>query len=343
MNGKNLQTYIFQEIEKLYPEKNKVIADVASVLHLSPNAAYKRIKGLTSLNLDDLVSLCQHFKISLDKFISNDKENVLFQFSNLERQPKTYSEYLEKMHDLAKASHLMPSHEIHLYYATNEFPIHYYFSFQEINYFKYYNWAWSNWGFDTLKTKKLSLTKPIDPTDEFTKITDFVADATFKVPCTDFLSKTALYNTLEQIKYFVSIEKYESEKDPFSVCESIREMLKHIMSMAEVGLKFKPGETPNEESPAFSLFYNEITQTNNVSILTTPYGNHTFSTFDNPNTIYTQNSKMSDYAVKWFEKLKKGSIALSKSSAKTRFQYFSHLFNEVEKTEEELAVMLKEK
>ncbi len=339
-SGKNIQVKIFQEIEKKIKGKKKVLDEVAKVLQLSTNAAYKRIKGITNLNLDDLIALTYHFEISLDQLILNKDENVLFQFSNLKKAPTSYSEYLQPLLELANVAKNDP-HHCKLFYATNELPIHYYFGFKEINHFKYYSWAWSNWGFNQIKNKKLSLQYPMNPKDHFSQMTNVICETYFQIPSIEFLSQTALYNTMQQIKYFLSIGKYEHDEDPFKICSSLRKMLKHFSAMAESGKKFSFGEKPTQNSPDFLLFHNEMIQANNISTLVTPFGNHSFVTFDNPNTLYTKNLLMTDYSLQWFEKLKKGSIALSKSSEKSRIQFFNYLFHTIDKTEDELKSLIK--
>lgn len=343
MTGKRIQLEFFEQLKLKIGAEENLVDIVSEVLNLSQNAAYKRIKGMTSLHMDDLVILTNHFGVSLDQLILNRKANVLFQFRNLEGIPTSYSNYLEPMVGLSKAANRIPSELIKMYYATNELPIYYYFPFRAINYFKYYNWAWSNWELELIKDKKLSLNKPLNPQDQFSTITDFLSEAYYKVDSIDFLSRTALYNTTQQIKYFQSIDQYENNDAPFEVCEALRQVLKHTMHMAEHGKKFKPGETPSDDQPNYFLFHNEIVQSNNVSVLTTPFGNHTFVTLDNPNILYTQNPLMNDYVLKWIEKLKKGSVSLSKSSEKSRIQFFKSLFNEIEKTEEELNLMIRKR
>ncbi len=340
MDALVLQTKLFQQIEMRIQSGEKLPEKVAQILNISSNAAYKRIKGITALNLDDLVKLSTHFSISLDSIILNLEDNVVFQFSALSGQPRSYSEFLQPIFQLSELIGHFPKDQFNLHYATNEIPIFHYFSFKEMNYFKYYMWAWSAWEFENTKVKKMSFEKPIDANDQFLIYTEKIKERYVQIPSTEFISETALHNTTQQIKYFLSIDRYESPEDALKMCQSLREVIKHIVKMAEVGKKFLPGETPNNDSPDFFLFHNEITQSNNMMIAETPIGDHVFATFDNPNLLHTQNEKVIQYSKDWFNKQKKRSLSLSKETEKNRYKFFKIMFDHIDKTEREVELML---
>jgi len=285
------------------------------------------------LNLDDLVKLSTHFNISLDNLILNIEDNIVFQFSALNSQPKSYSEYLQPIVQLTELLYHFPKEQFNLFYATNEIPIFHYYSFKEMNYFKYFMWAWTVWEFENTKMNSISFERPINSKDQFLNFTKKINEAYYQISSTEFISETALHNTTQQIKYFLSINKYESPEDALKMCQSLRDVVQHIMKMAEVGKKFLPGELPTENSPDYFLFHNEITQSNNIMVVETPGGNHTFATLDNPNLLRSQSEKISNYAKDWFYKQKKRSLALGKETEKNRFKFFKIMFDHIDKTE----------
>ncbi len=341
MEPLEFQTKLFQQIKMRISEGEKLSEVIARILNVSPNTAYKRIKGITTLNLDDLLKLSSHFNISLDNLILNIEDNVVFKFSALNGQPKSYTEYLSPIFQLSELVDLFPNDPFSIQYATNEIPIFHYFGFKEMNFFKYYTWAWSAWEFANTKFKKMSFGKPIDSNDQFLTYTEKIKARYVKVPSTEFISETALHNTTQQIKYFLSINRYEVPEDALRICQNLREMFEHIAKMAEVGKKFLPGETPDMNGADFFLYHNEITQSNNMMVAETPMGDHTFATFDNPNLLHTQNEKITNYAKEWFRKQKKRSHGLSKETEKNRFRFFKIMFDQIDKTEREIELMLK--
>lgn len=341
MDALMLQTRLFQQIERLIGENTKLLDIVAQTLNVSPNTAYKRIKGITPLNLDDIIKLSQEFNISLDNLILNVEDNVVFQFPALKGQPKSYAEYLLPIFQLSELIEQFPNAPFTLYYATNEIPIFHYFSFKELNFFKYYMWAWSAWEFENTNIKKLSFDKPVQADDHFLIMTEKVRHRYTLIPSTEFISETALHNTTQQIKYFLSINRYESPEYALRICQSLREMFEHLAKMAEVGKKFLPGEEPKPDAPDFILFHNEITQSNNMMVAETPIGDHTFATFDNPNLLHTQNDRITQYAKDWFQKQKKRSLPLNQETEKNRLKFFKVMFDHIEKTEREVDLMIK--
>ena len=340
MEGITLQSLLFAKIDLQLSPQEKLIDEVAKVLNLSSNATYKRIKGITALNLDDLIKLATHFKISLDSLILKDRESVIFRFSQLNHQPTTYTEYLQPLVQLASLVDHFPNEKFKVNYATNELPIFHYSLFKELNFFKYYTWAWSVWEFENTKYQKVSFEKPIDNNDQFLFPMEKIENAYYQIESTEFLSETALHNTIQQIKYFISINRFEKIDDALKVCNSLRQLFKHMFQMAEAGKKFKPGEAPMADSPNYHLFHNEITQSNNVIVLESPVGNHAFASYDNPNLLHTEDDRMVDYTLDWFGKLKKRSISLSRETERNRIRFFDLMFQQLEKGEKEIKLMV---
>lgn len=338
MIDKNVQAKIFEEVEKKIKGKEKLHQIISRILQIGPNAAYKRIKGTTTLNFREVIILSQHFEISLDALILNYEHNIIFKFSNISNQINTYSEYLQPLLGLAEMTNHFPSDSFEVYYATNELPIFHYFDFKYLNYFKYYIWKRSNW--DVELEDKLSFKNHIQPNDQFLDITDKISKGYYNVRSVEYLSANAIYNTLQQINYIHSINKYESSEEAFLVYQDLRDLLKHLSKMAKTGKKFRPGDEPNEDGPSYSLFYNQIIQSNNISLIKTPLGNHTFTTFDNPNVLHSEDDRIMKYTLDWFEKLKISSYELSNSSEKNRIQFFDNLYKKIDAAEEELRLKI---
>ena len=68
---KEFQVKLFDNFKKSV-QTNFVLADeIADLLHISKDAAYRRIRGETLIDIEELMSLCDHFRRSLDAVIGN--------------------------------------------------------------------------------------------------------------------------------------------------------------------------------------------------------------------------------------------------------------------------------
>ena len=63
-----IQKAIFQQIKGLLPPHFSFVHEIAEVLGLSYDSAYRRIRGDKVLSFEELYKLSAHFKISIDAF-----------------------------------------------------------------------------------------------------------------------------------------------------------------------------------------------------------------------------------------------------------------------------------
>ena len=62
----NLQQLLFQQIKVKIPENLSFVHEIAELLEISYDSAYRRIRGEKELSLEELVKLGVRFEISLD-------------------------------------------------------------------------------------------------------------------------------------------------------------------------------------------------------------------------------------------------------------------------------------
>ncbi|NBR07721.1 MAG: hypothetical protein EBT92_18430, partial [Planctomycetes bacterium] len=54
-----------KRIKKVVPANISLVDEMAGVLDISNDSAYRRLRGETAITLDEAMLLCQHFKIAL--------------------------------------------------------------------------------------------------------------------------------------------------------------------------------------------------------------------------------------------------------------------------------------
>jgi len=70
---------------------------VASILHVSNDSAYRRIRGETPLVLDEARELCNYYKISLDHILNVQSDAILFRNIRIDTSKYSYEKYLYDM------------------------------------------------------------------------------------------------------------------------------------------------------------------------------------------------------------------------------------------------------
>ena len=72
------QQIFFQHIKTVLPAHLSLADEVAEVLNISNDSAYRRIRGEKPIALEEIKKLCIYFKISLDQFMHLNSDSFLF-------------------------------------------------------------------------------------------------------------------------------------------------------------------------------------------------------------------------------------------------------------------------
>ena len=69
MEATNVQVLFFQHIKNNLPPHLSMVDEVAELLNISNDSAYRRIRGEKAIAFEELQVLCSKYKISLDQFL----------------------------------------------------------------------------------------------------------------------------------------------------------------------------------------------------------------------------------------------------------------------------------
>ena len=70
MEASKLQQELFQVIKTNIPGNVSATDEIAKVLQVSVDSVYRRMRGEKTISLDELHTLCTHYKISLDQLMN---------------------------------------------------------------------------------------------------------------------------------------------------------------------------------------------------------------------------------------------------------------------------------
>lgn len=340
MDSYQLQRQIFEIIEQRSPNKADLKDELAQLLSLSKGAIYKRINGTTAISLSDLAILIKTYNISFDKLVLPHKQEVTFQFPQLEKKIVSFFDYSETFKGAVDTFASLPNAQI--YYATNELPFFYYFLDKNLTYFKYYIYAKTVWNLDSYKERNMSLTKFAEEYGVMNIITDSLKVYYDVLPNIEFWNENVLNNTLNQITYFLQAGHFELPEEAFVLCDKLDEIMTHVEKMAEHGKKFMPGQEPKESSPEFAMYYNEISHTNNMLLIENDLQSAIFTAYDNPNYIISTDTRLIDYTLNWFKAIQKSSQPISKDAERTRKSMFRKIHKRIDMTRSEIETILAE-
>jgi len=326
----DIQQLLFEEIKKRLPEGERLVTAVAKVLKISDDNARRRIKGSTALLAQEMAILTDHFQISLDNLIFQNSTTVFANFSAFSKPVKSFQEFVEGLLQQLQFVHSLKTP--YLYYASQEIPVFQYMYYPELIKFKLYAWGMTTWNFDYLKDKPFNFDLVTYPTME---LMQEILPLYHRLHSTDLWSLNIVDNTLNQIEYVTYSQQFEQPKDALLLCDRILELVEHMRKMAETGVKFAPGDSP-QGGGDFNLYHNELMYTNNTMLVTTDHLKFVISVFCNPNFLQSTDQNLCNYTHEWMENIISKSNPMSIHSRRNRKWYFNRLEDKVQASKDSI-------
>src|SRR5450755_606756 len=78
MTQPDVQQVFFQHIKSNLAAHLSLVDEIADLLSISNDSAYRRIRGEKPLSFDEIKILCAHYKISLDQLFHLSNDSFLF-------------------------------------------------------------------------------------------------------------------------------------------------------------------------------------------------------------------------------------------------------------------------
>lgn len=325
-NALSVQMAFVQKLKELAPANASLADEIAELLTVSTDSAYRRLRGETSISLDEAVSICNHFKVPFSAFTESLAGLVTFRYKQLDDDMESMYNYLHGLEHTLDM--LMLANEKKIVYGMVDIPILHQLGFREIGCFKMFYWMKALMGVKSLEGQKFS--PNLIPAD-MQKLGVNVLNKYRKVPSVEIWSDDLLFPTLKQIEYSWDSGWFESAESAIAVCEDMREMLRNALHMAELGSKL-PQEIQNESTQNYQVYFSELLIGNNTimawadNLRAVYLSHHTF------NNINTTNEQFCDETAAWLEKHIKKATLISGTAEKQRVKFFNQLERTIDRT-----------
>src|SRR5215813_15338916 len=97
MLATQLQTSFFKYLKDKLPSHISLVDEVAELLNISIDSAYRRIRGENTLRFDEIQLLAKHYGVSLDQFLELQSNAIIFSGSFVNRDKFDFESYLKKI------------------------------------------------------------------------------------------------------------------------------------------------------------------------------------------------------------------------------------------------------
>lgn len=294
----------------LVPESHSFVDTLADLLDISSDSVYRRLRGETSLTLDEVTVLCDHFKISFDMFAERETGVVTFNYNSL----KDISEFkywlksiLYEMHNIHKSN---PSH---ITYSAIDVPVFHHFNFPHLSAFKIFYWLKAVVNEQVFQGLKY---QPDILEPELKHLGKQIYETYLKIPSTEIWTTETINSTLKQVEFYWDSGMFKTKNEAILICEDVIKMIENIEKFADRSSK----DAMHKNN--FTLYQSEIEVGNNSIFVQKAERYITFLTFHTFNKLVTDNSKFCYETKLWIENIVRKSVPLSGVSQKQRYQFF---------------------
>ena len=324
MDASNKQVLFFQHLKALLPPHLAMVDEVADLLGISTDSAYRRIRGEKPIDLEETYKLCNHFRISMDQLLHLRSDAFIFSGILRNKDGNSFDTWLENV--LGQFQYVNGFERKHFYYLMKDIPPFVYFQVPELAAFKYFFWMKSILHYDDFKGLKFSFDDP--RYEKYSDMSKRVIHFYNLMPTTEIWSLENINNTLRQIEFYLAAGSLRPQ-DAKTIYDKTEELINHIERQAELGVKFILGQEPTPASVQYRVFVNELILGDNTILADL---NDTKITFLNHSVIYfvaTRNEQFNAVMFENMQNLMKKSTMISTVGEKERVTFFNKLRHKI--------------
>jgi len=311
----SVQHVLFEQLKLALPQGLGLAEEIADLLGISTDSAYRRIRGETEITLGEAYKLCNHFNISLDAIFGSKNDNVTFTYTKLTEDELSFESYINKL--ISQLAFIENSGKGHIYYVAEEMPMFYSFFSKRLTAFKLYYWQRGVLNIPKYQTLKfdwdLMPTKMIEDAHLSFK-------AYLSIPVTEVWSDETVQTGLRQIKFCLDSGLLTKEQ-AFILLNDYKDMLSMVKKQAETGHK-----NISDKTPTYSMYYSDVMLGTNCIYITIGDLKFSYISFNTMNSLNTNNAGFCEETNHWIKTLIKKSTLISGVAEKQRFQFFDRMF-----------------
>jgi hypothetical protein len=327
----DIQMQLFQNIRDQIPDHVSFVDEIAELLEISNDSAYRRIRGEKALSLYEVKKLCQRFNFSIDDLAGSSIQTVTFRTNLLNEQDYTFQEWFKYL--LANTINVSKWKDAEIIFILNELNIFHMLQFPEVCAFKLFFWRKSNLDFSKYRDKCFSIN---ELEAEFTSLAPQIIEQYVKINTIELITEECLNSYLKQILYYSEAGYFNSRDDALKLCERLLDLVDHQKRQAELGFKFPYGKHPVGEDGNFQMYHNDIILTDNTILINSKETQVMYLTSNAINLMLTHNKAFFEYNYNWGRNLLSKSILISGTAEKERNKFFLLLREQINRVADQL-------
>lgn len=325
----HIQIDIFNDIRKKLGENVSLVEYVADLLNVSSDAAYRRIRGAKELGINEFLTLCVHFNISLDNLMGLSNDHVMFRYKTLNStQIEHYCSYMNSLGKTLEDLKRVKNKQIVL--VANDIPIFHLLHFKELALFKIFVW------FNSMANKE-SAVKFGDFINEFESeellsCYSRMANDYLLIPSIEIWTHETIDSILSLIRFYTEAGYFASLEMPLKLC-------KQLISLIEMLQKWCMSQSKNKqnvEGEELKLYLSDVALENSFVVFTEEEQKLCLLKLYTINSLQTRHDEFIKESEEWIKSTINKSLLISGASQKERNRFFSRQKQKIAQLENEI-------
>jgi len=302
--------------------------EIASILDIGYDAAYRRINNKTSLTLEEAVKLAKHYKISLNKLFEVGNQNTIVTelsppIHNDEGLEKWLKQSYQNVYPLTKLKSAT------IIYSAKDIPLFHTLKDSFLSRYKIYVWlkdvdnrmAQSKITFENfLKVVPSSLLESAISLGEVYKDVNTI----------EIWNNTTINGTLQQVLYYFESGLLSKEL-ALNICDDIVEVFNHIEKQT-----IQQSMIGSKNHSSYNLYLNEIHTLSNTIMVKTPYQKVFFAPFTVLSYFKIDHQPTCELMYEFLQNFMANSKLLVNAGEKDRTLFFNKMHRKINKLRDQI-------
>ncbi|MBR9859296.1 hypothetical protein GYB22_00800 [bacterium] len=321
----NFQEQFVQYLKDHVPNHVSIADEIAELLSVSKDSAYRRLRNDTPFTLDEAVNVCEHFKIDTADLFRTSGSSINFKYNKLYDEKDSFLSYMKQLLPVIQGVHAKGGKII---YAAEDVPLFHHFAFERLASFKIFYWSKAVLNSDQYLGQKFE-DNLIHP--DIRDIVKKLHQAYNEVESVEIWTEESINSTLRQILYFAESGQFNSKEQAHEVLEDFHQMTKGLQVKAE-----KSSKLPESSISNFTMYNSEVLIGNNCIMLDINGNKNVFISHNTFNSMRTSDEGFCEETENWIQNLIRKSTLISDVSEKHRFQFFKKMYDSIQHTAEQI-------
>ena len=333
MNVQELQHLLFQAIKSKLPADASVVDEVAGLLEISTDSAYRRMRGEKHITLDELYQIAIHYRISLDQLMNLNNGTIQFQGQFLDKKTFRFEEYMTSL--LQNMAYINTFKEKEFFYSCKDMPIFHHFVLKEIAAFKWFFWLKTYFQFPEVEKKKFTVS---EYPDELFAIDQKVLNLYNQIPSVEIWNIESMSIIFRQIDFYLDGQVFQSERDAYDLFEALEKLWDHLEMQAALGYKYNFNDPEKKPMAGFRMYFNEVMLGDNCMLITADGLKFSYVTHSTINFMLTRDIGFNENLYQHLQNQMKRSTLISAVSEKERSRFFRIIRERINRRKEALLI-----